>query len=557
MFKLLLNRFRFGERRRSLPSETLNALVEGEQKRRMELATIDDVRKPTAKSPVLVQLVWSGGSQLAPGSVVKLGAAVLDPTTVAHAPFSGLKFHCSAYTGGDSSAPGAITIGPIAGGGTGVGYGYLSEATWALVNVTNAAHTHAAAAASTVLQSGTAGARIVWKPSGTGEKWCVIELSGTTEKFRLIRGQCVGAVGGGDTTFLIDNVIVLSGGVDPSGGNPATQVRVANIFGQSYSDNDLVQAVYSPTVVASPLTDWEQLKTTGTATEKYRAIRGLVYSGATAQATSFIADHIVPWANGLDPVAGNPATQLTIQKPQREALVVGTPFFAVHDGTNWVLAIVERYRMIRGDYYATVDVPAKIIEIDHVVRLASTVDPRSDPLSAVERVRVKVVDGELDFESGDKIYAAYSPGVSAAPVADWESLPKTKPTAASGPFMCTLSGTVSAATASDAAPTTGEVFRILRAGAFDSLGTRTILNPYRIELPATAVGTTIQYTCQKSYEHDPEDETESDDEFTITGIDPLHLLASLDGFAELKALFVPSGGTAASDIKWRGKVCTA
>ena len=263
-------------------------------------------------------------------------------------------------------------------------------------------------------------------------------------------------------------------------------------------------------------------------------------------------------AGGLDPSGADVDFDLIVNKGgQKVAYQAGDLLMAlfVAEINGWEI-LPERYRMIRGDYYGTVNVAARVIEIDNIVRLASSVDPRSDPASSTEKIRVKVVDGELNFQGGDKIYAVYSPGVSALPVADWESLPKTTPAAAAGLFMCTLSGSVSAATATNAAPTTGEVFRVQPGGAFDLLGQRTMYNPYRISLPSAAVGTTIHYTCTKSYEHDPEDETEADDEFTIIGIDPLHLLASLDGFAEMKSLSAPQGGgSAVTGIKWLGTPC--
>lgn len=104
---------------------------------------------------------------------------------------------------------------------------------------------------------------------------------GDAEKNRLIRGQVIGAVAGG-THFLIDNVWVLAGGLDPSGGNPAAAIVVANIYGQTFADNELVTAVYSPGVTLNPPADWEALKK-GVGSSSSLLQFAEVYSTITAQ----------------------------------------------------------------------------------------------------------------------------------------------------------------------------------------------------------------------------------------------------------------------------------
>jgi len=83
-----------------------------------------------------------------------------------------------------------------------------------------------------------------------------IARSGAADKFRLIRGQSYGVQSG--TNILLDNIVELSGGLDPSGGNPATTVSVYNLFGATFADNEWVDAVYSPGATGS--SDWETLK---------------------------------------------------------------------------------------------------------------------------------------------------------------------------------------------------------------------------------------------------------------------------------------------------------
>lgn len=174
-------KFRIGEKILNFPSQTWNDIVDEVEKLRNSLDHIEDTRKPKEKSPVIVRLVWSGGSLLEPGHAVKLSSSVFDPTTDVSAPFSGLTFHCGPFGAAESLEKYAITIGPIEGGGAGVGYGFIPEATWAKVLISDTGHTFAKIiSGGTVLESSdTDGLLIIWKPSGTGEKWCVIPLAGS------------------------------------------------------------------------------------------------------------------------------------------------------------------------------------------------------------------------------------------------------------------------------------------------------------------------------------------------------------------------------------------
>ena len=169
-------------------TKTWDKLVAGERQRRNALADIDDVRRPREKSPVHVTLIWDGDDPVEPGHTVKLGAVAFDPDDYDSAPFSGLVFHATAYVGSDGGAPYAITLGPSEGGGEGVGEGFIPEATWAKSNIVDDTHTTATwPTTGTLLTSALAGSiPIIWKPTGTGEKWCVIPLgtpgpSGTSE----------------------------------------------------------------------------------------------------------------------------------------------------------------------------------------------------------------------------------------------------------------------------------------------------------------------------------------------------------------------------------------
>lgn len=363
------------------------------------------------------------------------------------------------------------------------------------------------------------------------------------ETFRLIRGESVGIQSG--ATILIDNVVVLSGGIDPSGGNPATQVRVANLFGQSFTDNEKVQAIYSPAVVASPLTDWEAVKTT-TGTDNYRLIRGLAKGDVTADDTTFIVDNVLPLAAGLDPVSGNAATEITVQNIQKEGFEDNTPVTCVWDGTNWELLLVERYRLVRGLAAGAVNGESSF-PIDNLKVLASGLDPRSDPTSMAETLTIQNIFGD-SYLDNEIVVAVYN-------VVDnqWEAFENKAATSEKDTYVCTLAGTISAGTTTNMGPGTGTVYAIGTGSGLTSLGTRTIYNPYLTALPATAPGSeTLLYTCSKTHD----DPTDANDKFTITGVDWLRVFATIAGFGQYKILWASDAATpTAADIEWAGAEC--
>lgn len=129
-----------------------------------------------------------------------------------------------------------------------------------------------------------------------------------------------------------------------------------------------------------------------------------------------------------------------------------------------------------------------------------------------------------------------------------------KPSAgASGTFTCTLTGPVSAGSEGTMGTGSGTVYSISNGAGTNFEGARTIFNPFKISLPDFSAGTAIIYTCARTYVH-RSDEAPEDDQFTITGIDPLHLLAFLGGYGAGKALY--TDGSAVTDMKWGGKQCS-
>lgn len=175
-----MKRLRKGDPISRFPADSWNAMAAKIDELRRELTTIEDLRKPKDKSPVIVRLVWDGADPIEPGACVKLGNSAFDPTTDDSAQFSGVTFHCDEFASLEAHPTEcAITLGEIAGGGEGVGYGVLTGDYWAKVNITDAGHTGASilAAGSLLGSAQDCGFPIIWKPSGTGEKWCVISLT--------------------------------------------------------------------------------------------------------------------------------------------------------------------------------------------------------------------------------------------------------------------------------------------------------------------------------------------------------------------------------------------
>jgi hypothetical protein len=186
-----LQPIRIGDRIPKFPARTFNALVAGEVRDRLKPATLNDGRDPKSKSCVLVQLAWGGDDPVEPGHVVKLGDVIADESTEPAAPYSPLVFHAAEFEASDGDKPFAILlepIGAVARDGEdaiierSVGFGFIVEAAWAQVNLTDAGHTRALRPTSgTLFQSAASGGLpIVYRPSGTGTKWCVVSLISDT-----------------------------------------------------------------------------------------------------------------------------------------------------------------------------------------------------------------------------------------------------------------------------------------------------------------------------------------------------------------------------------------
>lgn len=214
-----MRKFRVGDTLEGIPVDTLNAHTDAVLAQRTRIGTLPDERKPKQKSPVVVQVVWSTGSDLPAGSCVKLGDAVFDPDTTTGAEFSGITFYVEEFGATDIGSPYAVTLGPLTdGSGTPTaGMAFIPNCTWAKVNVIDSYHKYAQPTPSDHLfQSGWAGLRILWKQSGTGEKWAIVQTARNPLHVQLgvvtdiVSSRSVTGYGGtADATFSLGNFPIV------------------------------------------------------------------------------------------------------------------------------------------------------------------------------------------------------------------------------------------------------------------------------------------------------------------------------------------------------------
>jgi len=323
---------------------------------------------------------------------------------------------------------------------------------------------------------------IAWRTDGL--RW--MPVGGADEKYRLIRGQSYGAQSGG--TILIDNVVPLANGVDPVDGDSTTQVSVANIFGQTYADNEIVDAIHNGT-------GWETLKTTG-GVNNFRLIRGKATGAVAAEDDTFSIDGIILLAGSDDPrsTPGDMAETLFVAKTQKEILQEDEDVTAIYspgigDGVDWELLVVERYRAIRGliAYGHGSDDP---LLIDTVYALDNGLDPRSDPTDDSETVEVKKIVESDAYSDSDLVIADWN-----AKLNRWEARPKS----AAGKAILTAlpDAEIDAGDSETLSSGTGSV-RSVGAGGSTSLVTdsATLWNPFEFPVSTSC---TVQLISGTDY----------------------------------------------------------
>ncbi len=279
-----------------------------------------------------------------------------------------------------------------------------------------------------------------------------------------------------------------------------------------------------------------------------RLVWGRVTAAVSADDTTFTIDHIQPLADGADPRTDTTDDSETLQIASRlnEALFEGEHITAAYspdidDDTDWILLVVERYRAIRGKWYSG----TSTIVIDHIVALDSGLDPRSDPTSTSETVSVSKISGD-NFVSGDDVWADWSVTNNR-----WEARPKITAGSVSKPYVCSLSGSVSAGSTSSVTLASGSTIYQINDDATLTSVSGKLYNPFSLSI--TPYSGEL-FTCAKFYQHTGS-ETTADDKYVLMGQEPRQRLASLSGFGAEKILDVPVGGSAPGDIKWEGAEC--
>lgn len=124
----------------------------------------------------------SGGGRSA-GEIVKIADPIVSANANPDAVYHGVHFKGTEPDAAcEGGWPVAVLQSASIAGEIGAAVGVFLGATWAKVNVTDAAHEYAVPAATLfVLQSDASkGARILWKQAGTGEKWAVVLLGAPT-----------------------------------------------------------------------------------------------------------------------------------------------------------------------------------------------------------------------------------------------------------------------------------------------------------------------------------------------------------------------------------------
>lgn len=372
------------------------------------------------------------------------------------------------------------------------------------------------------------------------------------ENYRAIRAKSTSLYVSADDSFIIaDNIVPLAGGLDPRSNpfNPSETIIIYKLQDEEIPPNTNITAVYSPGIYsgAAPNGEWEGNQT-----------------------------------------------------------------------INWELVVVERPRLIRGAFTGTYDDDDDIIFINSIESLASGEDPRLDPTDGEEEIAVKLVGQDFTGTIGDIVYAAFNYGIDTG--VDWEALPldtdrflavdddddrpdelfpkiqdhstfnaedhqvvyaqvvpDPAPSALFGSYnkirfftdmaepggggtgtsdvqvyVCTLEQVVEAGNLSEVGVGTGNIFRVSQEGSLITVGTGVIFNPFRMILPVAGAGDVITYPILRTH-----GSSSANYRYTVTGLDILHILASLFGFDRKKVLFVPDGEGSPSEteIGWYGQPC--
>lgn len=135
----------------------------------------------------------SGAAIDVPFPILRLTEPVVTVADNANAPYNEPEFNGDTPNG-DTGPAFVIVQGPIADGAAAPAA--LIGLSWCKVDVASESDTHATTidGDNTKLQSGSSGVSIVWKESGTGEKWALVLLGGGGSGSTIVWGQLIKTV---------------------------------------------------------------------------------------------------------------------------------------------------------------------------------------------------------------------------------------------------------------------------------------------------------------------------------------------------------------------------
>lgn len=167
-----------GQTLSGIPADSWNAFVDAARKINAGGGRGNGQASSDRGSTVFVLVRNYSNTPVQAGGVIALGEIISSPTARPEVVFEGLRF--DGFSPQDEPRPRfyAVALEPI--GDTNLGWCVIPGATWAKVNITNEDHRFAEPGATTsYLESKLfRGLPIVWKETGTGEKWAIVSFRG-------------------------------------------------------------------------------------------------------------------------------------------------------------------------------------------------------------------------------------------------------------------------------------------------------------------------------------------------------------------------------------------
>lgn len=203
-----------------------------------------EANRPRSPEPIfqlIIDVINDSGAAIdAEFPILRLTTPVVTVADNANAPYNAVDFKGDTPDA-DTKANFAVLQGPAP--ADRARPAVVIGATWCKVNILDAAHQFATSidADDTKLESSTAGVRILWKETGTGDKWAIVLLGTAPGGMNVIHGLAVGAMSA--STHTIDNVELING-ADPRDDttDAAETVAVENPFGYTTDDNGKIRA---------------------------------------------------------------------------------------------------------------------------------------------------------------------------------------------------------------------------------------------------------------------------------------------------------------------------